>query len=138
MELAEILRKVEEAGKNNAVARSRFNDIYVWPVFRAQLISMFRNPELYFGNYPERKTERLTWKQKLLYRWYCFRFRRRFRRQVREVLDRLLWQFWERIERDVMKAEQARDAINTALQCAPRAARDRRERESGRDTRPRA
>jgi hypothetical protein len=85
MELADILRKVEEAGKNNAVARSRFNDIYVWPVFRAQLISMFRNPEQYFADYPERKPESLSWKQKLLYRWYCYRFRRNFRRHLKET-----------------------------------------------------
>lgn len=85
MELADILRKVEEAGKNSAVARAKFNGIYVWPVFRAQLISMFRNPEQYFASFPERRTESLSLKQQLLYRWYCFRFRRRFRRHVREV-----------------------------------------------------
>lgn len=43
-------------------------------------------------------------------------------RMVREVLDRMLFQFWEAIERDVTKQARERAAINEALQREPLAA----------------
>ncbi len=40
-------------------------------------------------------------------------------REVREVLDRLLWQFWTAIEQDITKQARTRDAIAQALQGEP-------------------
>lgn len=88
MDLAEYVEKLQRTEQATDVNRWHCEGICVWPVFRAQTITMFRNPEAYFS--VDGKTKEKTpvsLREKLSSRYHASRLKKKSGAQLHELLN---------------------------------------------------
>jgi hypothetical protein len=81
-EYVNILYKTEQATDVN---RWIAGGVHAWPFFRAQTITMFRNPDAYFSATENEKPAKSSLKDKLFARYYAWKFLGEFSSELRKL-----------------------------------------------------